>query len=196
MLSSYLTLSHFFSSTHSAVTTTYTGQYIMDGFLKIRLPTEIRAIVTRLIAITPCVIVSILFPSYLNAMVNIVNAALSFLLPFALLPLIKYNCSDSIMGPGHASKGVEKMVLYGFGIVVWAINAVTLSAPGGGFFGDFVGNMEWSNAKLGWIVLQVCIQGLYAWWNFSCLFTPVTVHMPLPVEERDPPVLDSENEMI
>jgi hypothetical protein len=167
----------------------------MDGFLEIRLPTEIRAIVTRLIAITPCVIVSVMFPAYLNTMVNIVNAALSFLLPFALLPLIKYNCSDSIMGPDQASKGVEKMILYGFGIVVWAINAVTLSVPGGGFFGDFVGKMEWSNAKLGWIFLQVIIQGLYAWWNFFCLFTPVAVHMPLPGEERGQPVVAPENEL-
>jgi tetrahydromethanopterin S-methyltransferase subunit C len=167
----------------------------MDGFLKIRLPTEIRAIVTRLIAITPCVIVSVLFPAYLNSMVNVVNAAMSFLLPFALLPLIKYNCSDTIMGPHHASKGVEKMVLYGFGIVVWAINAVTLSAPGGGFFGPFVEKMEWSFAKLGWIILQVIIQGLYGWWNFSCLFTPVAVHMPLSVEEEGHIVLVPENEM-
>jgi Natural resistance-associated macrophage protein len=168
----------------------------MDGFLEIRLPTEIRAIVTRLIAITPCVIVSVLFPAYLNAMVNIVNAALSFLLPFALLPLIKYNCSDNIMGPENASKGVEKIVLYGFGIVVWAINAITLSAPGGGFFGDFVGEMEWSYSKLAWVIFQVLVQGLYGWWNFSCLFTPVAVHMPLPSDERLQPVLVSENEMI
>jgi Mn2+/Fe2+ NRAMP family transporter len=159
----------------------------MDGFLKMRLPTEVRAIVTRLIAITPCVIVSILFPSYLNQMVNIVNAALSFLLPFALLPLIKYNCSDTIMGVDHSSKGLEKLILYGFGVLVWLINAVTLSVPGGGFFGDFVAAMDWSTAKLGWIVLQIVIQTFYAWWNYNCLFTPVACRMPLPVEEGSQP---------
>lgn len=168
----------------SAITTTYTGQYIMDGFLKIRLPTEIRAIVTRLIAITPCVIVSVLFPAYLNTMVNIVNAALSFLLPFALLPLIKYNCSDCIMGPENASHGIEKWVLYGFGILVWFINAMTLSVPGGGFFGDFVSEMDWSSRKLPWIVLQIVIQVFYAWWNYLILFTPVAVHLPLAIDEN------------
>ena len=166
----------------------------MDGFLKIRLPTEIRAIVTRLIAITPCVIVSVLFPAYLNTMVNIVNAALSFLLPFALLPLIKYNCSDGIMGPDNSSKGIEKMVLYGFGILVWFINAITLSVPGGGFFGDFVGQMDWSGRKLAWIILQVVIQVVYAWWNYTILFTPVAVHMPLAIDEngRQANVMESE----
>ena len=110
----------------SAITTTYTGQYIMDGFLKIRLPVKVRAVVTRLVAITPCVIVSVFFPRHLNQMINVVNAALGFLLPFALLPLIKYNCSELVMGPSNASKGVEKKMLYGFGVVVWLINAVTL----------------------------------------------------------------------
>ena len=157
----------------SAITTTYTGQYIMDGFLELRLPIRVRAVATRLVAITPCVLVSLFFPKGLNLMINFVNAALGFLLPFALLPLIKYNCSKSIMGE-QASKGPEKMILYGFGIFVWLINAMTLSIPGGGFFGDFVNSsMEWSVTKIAWIVLQLVIQMLYAWWNFTCLFTPV-----------------------
>ena len=159
----------------SAITTTYTGQYIMDGFLELRLPIRVRAVVTRLVAITPCVIVSLFFPNGLNLMINVVNAALGFLLPFALLPLIKYNCSELIMGD-HASKGTEKMVLYGLGIFVWIINAMTLSIPGGGFFGDFVNSsMDWSAGRVGWIILQVLIQVLYAWWNFTCLFTPLQV---------------------
>ena len=75
----------------SAITTTYSGQYVMDGFLQIRLPVWSRAVITRLVAITPCVIVSVMFPSgpALNKIVNIVNSSLSVLLPFALTPLVK-----------------------------------------------------------------------------------------------------------
>merc|ERR1711865_142153 len=73
----------------SAITTTYTGQYVMDGFLNLRIPVRVRAIVTRLIAIAPCVIISIMLPDYLNEMVNVVNALLSFLLPFAFTPLVR-----------------------------------------------------------------------------------------------------------
>merc|ERR1712176_1330174 len=65
----------------SAITTTYTGQYVMDGFLNLRIPVRVRAIVTRLVAITPCVIISVSLPNNLNDMVNVVNALLSFLLP-------------------------------------------------------------------------------------------------------------------
>lgn len=120
----------------SAITTTYTGQYVMDGFLNIRLPIRSRAILTRLFAITPCVIVSVIFPGQMNRMVNIVNSSLSFLLPFAFTPLAKYNCSAAFMSEDHASKGVERVVLYGFAGAVWFVNALALSINGGGFFGD------------------------------------------------------------
>lgn len=156
----------------SAITTTYTGQYVMDGFLNIRLPVEQRATITRLVAIAPCAFISIFFTDQMNVMINFVNAALSFLLPFAFTPLVKYNCSEDVMGK-YASKGREKLVLFSFAIVVWAINAVTLSMPGGGFFGDFVPGMEWSISKVLLIILQVVLQVGYAWWNFTTLFAPV-----------------------
>lgn len=121
-----------------AITTTYTGQYVMEGFLQIQLPLAVRSIITRLVAITPSVIVCIMFPSgdKLNQLVNVVNALLGLLLPFAFTPLVKYNCSESIMGEGNASKGLEKYLLYSFALAVWAINATTMSIKGGGFFGE------------------------------------------------------------
>ncbi len=169
----------------SAITTTYTGQYVMDGFLNLQIPMELRAIVTRLVAITPCVIISILFPDRLNDLINFVNATLSFLLPFAFTPLVKYNCSEQIMGK-FASTGTEKMVLRTFAIAVWFINAVALSAPGGGFFGDFVPDMPWSLTKLTWIAVQILVQLAYGCWNFSTLFSSVNF-MPRALEEERPP---------
>jgi len=108
-----------------AITTTYTGQYVMDGFLNLQIPIAVRSIITRLMAIVPGVIVSVLFPDRLNSLVNMVNALLGLLLPFAFTPLVKFNCSKSIMGD-NASKGVEKYTLYAFAITVWAINATTI----------------------------------------------------------------------
>ncbi|KAL7476314.1 hypothetical protein ACHAW6_002185 [Cyclotella cf. meneghiniana] len=157
----------------SAITTTYSGQVVMDGFLNLRLPIRVRALVTRLVAIMPCVMVSILFPNGLNLMINIVNAMLGFLLPLALLPLIKYNCSPELMGD-CASNGIQKKLLYGFGIFVWLINAFALSIPGGGYFGEFVNrSMDWSLTKVGWICLELLIQISYFYWNYTCLFTPL-----------------------
>jgi natural resistance-associated macrophage protein len=166
----------------SAITTTYTGQYVMDGFLNLQLPTGVRAIVTRLVAIAPCVIVSVLFPDRLNDMINIVNASLSFLLPFAFTPLVKYNCSERVMGK-YASKGMEKCVLFAFAILVWAINAVALSWKGGGFFGGFVPDMAWSGKKFLYVMLQIAVQLFYAWWNFATLFSQVNF-LPRALEEE------------
>ncbi|KAL7550769.1 hypothetical protein ACHAWF_013990 [Thalassiosira exigua] len=156
-----------------AITTTYTGQYVMIGFLNIQLPLWVRSVLTRLVAIAPSVVVSIMFPEKLNQMVNVVNALLGLLLPFAFTPLVKYNCSSRIMGEGNASRGLEKGVLYIFAIAVWGVNAMTISMKGGGFFGEVLSDMPMSTGKVALIVLQIVVQLWYAWWNFSTLFGKV-----------------------
>jgi NRAMP (natural resistance-associated macrophage protein)-like metal ion transporter len=97
----------------SAITTTYAGQYVMDGFLQLRLPVWQRALMARLVAITPCILVSVMFPSgnQLSRMINIVNSSISVLLPFVLTPLVKYNCSTAYMGK-YAAGPVESKFLY------------------------------------------------------------------------------------
>jgi NRAMP (natural resistance-associated macrophage protein)-like metal ion transporter len=161
----------------SAVTTTLTGQYIMDGFLKLRLPMWKRAVISRLVAISPCILVSIMFPSgsELNRMVNIVNSSLSLLLPFALTPLVKYNCSTAYMGR-YAAGPKERVFMYLLAFSVYFINALSLSTPGGGFF-DFVFKMEWGFRKVLWIILQVLLQLFYLCWNLHCILTPVRAPM-------------------
>lgn len=173
-----------------AITTTYTGQYVMDGFLQIQLPIWVRSLVTRLVAIAPSVFISIMYPEKLNQLVNIVNALLGLLLPFAFTPLVKYNCSESIMGEGNASKGWEKRVLYSFALLVWGINALTISMPGGGFFGEITPGMAMSAKKVFVIILQLLLQLWYAWWNFSTLFGSVSgesesQHQSVPTTNTD-----------
>ena len=157
------------SGQSSAITTTFTGQYVMDGFLKIQLPTHWRAIATRLVAITPCVLVSATVPHQVNQLVNFVNAALSVLLPFAFTPLVRYNCSPEIMGTKYASRGMERVLLYCLTFGVWVVNAMTLSVSGGGFFGDWRANLEPSFGRTVLIVVEVSFHLFYAWWNIDCL---------------------------
>ena len=141
-----------------AITTTYTGQYVMDGFLQIQLAPWLRCIITRLAVIAPSVAVSVMFPDKLNQLVNVVNALLGLLLPFAFTPLVKYNCSESVMGEGNASRGSERVILYMFAGIVWAVNATTISAKGGGFFGEITPDMEFSAQKVFLILIQVAVQ--------------------------------------
>jgi len=156
----------------SAITTTYSGQFVMDGFLDYRLNVHVRAIGTRLIAILPCVLIAALLPTYLNQIVNWVNALLAILLPFALLPLVKYNCSPAVMGE-FATTGWEKYLMYTLAILVYLVNCITISCPGGGFFGDYTQGLEWGTRKIGIIILEAIIQSLYFWWSCMSLFKPI-----------------------
>ena len=180
----------------SAITTTFTGQYVMDGFLKIRLPIRWRAVITRLVAIAPCIVVSVAFPNHMNHMVNIVNSCLSFLLPFAFTPLVKYNCSPEFMGEGNASKGTEKFILYCFAGAVWFVNAFAFSIPGGGFFGDLRAGMDNRSVNFLCVVLaEMAIQVFYGWWNLHTFRTPVAPRTstaetlssgsPMPINDTD-----------
>ena len=148
-----------------------------------RLPIWARALLTRLLAILPCIALALAYPdgTSLNVMINFVNSALAFLLPFALTPLIKYNCSVAYMGR-HAAGPCERKFLYLLGFMVYLLNAIGISAPGGGFFGDILVSMEWGTAKICWLTLSLVIQALYLGWNVHCVMMPVTTPMR-PLEE-------------
>ena len=165
----------------SAITTTYTGQFVMEGFLDITLPTWARAVITRLVAITPCVIVSALFPQDLNLLVNIVNSALSLLLPFAFTPLVKYTTSEKFMGK-YAPPVWERWLLRGLAFGVYLLNAIAISAPGGGFFG-FVFEEKFSFKNAICFFYMVALQVFFLWWNATTAFTPISTTM-MPLEQE------------
>ena len=123
----------------SAITTTYSGQYIMDGFLEMRIPVWARAIGTRMIALLPCVLIAACVPgdAALNTIVDIVNSSLSILLPFALTPLARLVTSKSYFGEYAATKWEAAIIWLGT-FAVYAINVMSLSTKGGGFFGDLM----------------------------------------------------------
>ncbi|XAR62828.1 hypothetical protein NMG60_11017718 [Bertholletia excelsa] len=80
------------SGQSSTITGTYAGQYIMQGFLDLKMRKWVRNLVTRSIAITPSLIVSIIGgPSGAGRLIIIASMILSFELPFALIPLLKFS---------------------------------------------------------------------------------------------------------
>ncbi|KAJ0960277.1 hypothetical protein J5N97_001892 [Dioscorea zingiberensis] len=88
------------SGQSSAITGTYAGQYIMQGFLDIRMRKWLRNLMTRSIAIIPSLIVSIIGGSSgAGRLIIIASMILSFELPFALIPLLKFSSSKRKMGP-------------------------------------------------------------------------------------------------
>nr|KYP50017.1 Metal transporter Nramp6 [Cajanus cajan] len=87
------------SGQSSTITGTYAGQYVMQGFLDFRLKSWIRNLLTRCIAIVPSLIVALIGGSAgAGKLIIIASMILSFELPFALIPLLKFTSSKTKMG--------------------------------------------------------------------------------------------------
>ncbi|KAA8540545.1 hypothetical protein F0562_024536 [Nyssa sinensis] len=87
------------SGQSSTITGTYAGQYVMQGFLDLRLKPWIRNFLTRCLAIVPSLIVAIIGGSAgAGKLIIIASMILSFELPFALIPLLKFTSSKTKMG--------------------------------------------------------------------------------------------------
>ncbi|PSS00133.1 Metal transporter Nramp5 like [Actinidia chinensis var. chinensis] len=120
------------SGQSSTITGTYAGQYIMQGFLDLKMKKWVRNLMTRCIAITPSLIVSIIGGSSgAGRLIIIASMILSFELPFALIPLLKFSSSATKMGP-HKNSIYIIVVSWVLGLGIIGINIYYLST---GFVG-------------------------------------------------------------
>ncbi|KAI6690946.1 hypothetical protein NL676_027774 [Syzygium grande] len=125
------------SGQSSTITGTYAGQFIMQGFLNLRMKKWQRNLLTRSIAITPSLIVSIIGGSAASGqLIIIASMILSFEIPFALIPLLKFSSGTTKMGP-HKNSVIIIVIAWilGFGII--GINIYYLST---GFVGWLIHN--------------------------------------------------------
>ncbi|OMP01876.1 Natural resistance-associated macrophage protein [Corchorus olitorius] len=85
----------------STITGTYAGQFIMGGFLNLRLKKWLRALITRSCAIIPTIIVALVFDTS-DAALDVLNEWLNVLqsiqIPFALIPLLYLVSKEQLMG--------------------------------------------------------------------------------------------------
>ncbi|KAJ4966064.1 hypothetical protein NE237_017913 [Protea cynaroides] len=115
------------SGQSSTVTGTYAGQFIMQGFLDLKMKKWVRNLMTRTIAITPSLIVSIIGGSSgAGQLIIIASMILSFELPFALIPLLKFSSSASKMGP-HKNSICIIVISWILGLMIIGINIYYLS---------------------------------------------------------------------
>jgi manganese transport protein len=84
---------------NATVTATLSGQVVMEGFLRFRLPPVMRRLVTRLIAIVPAVIVTWMYGASGTAQLLILSQViLSMQLPFAVIPLMMFASDKGRLG--------------------------------------------------------------------------------------------------
>ncbi|KAJ0789527.1 putative NRAMP family protein [Helianthus annuus] len=110
------------SGQSSTITGTYAGQFIMQGFLDLKMRKWLRNLMTRCIAITPSLIVSIIGGSAgAGRLIVIASMILSFELPFALIPLLKFSSSATKMGP-HKNSRIIIVFSWVLGLCIIGIN--------------------------------------------------------------------------
>ncbi|XP_045815922.1 metal transporter Nramp5-like isoform X4 [Trifolium pratense] len=115
------------SGQSSTITGTYAGQYIMQGFLNIRMKRWKRNLMTRCIAIAPSLVVAIVGGSSGSSrLIIIASMILSFELPFALIPLLKFSSSSTKMGP-HKNSMIIITISWILGSGIIGINVYYLS---------------------------------------------------------------------
>uniref|UniRef100_A0AAQ4QJC3 Solute carrier family 11 member 2 n=1 Tax=Gasterosteus aculeatus aculeatus TaxID=481459 RepID=A0AAQ4QJC3_GASAC len=86
----------------STMTGTYSGQFVMEGFLNLRWSRFARVLLTRSIAITPTLLVAIFQDvQHLTGMNDFLNVLQSMQLPFALIPILTFtNTKNNCIGGG------------------------------------------------------------------------------------------------
>jgi manganese transport protein len=107
------------SGQNSTLTGTLAGQIVMEGFLNIRLKPWMRRLITRVLAITPAVIViGFAGEGKVTALIVLSQVILSFQLPFAIIPLIQFTGDRAKMGPLVNSRPTK--------VVAWVVAMVIL----------------------------------------------------------------------
>jgi len=83
----------------STMTGTFAGQYVMQGFLNMQMKQWVRVAITRSVALVPALLVAVAATDSMDTLSEYINVLQSIQLPFALLPVLVFNCTESIVTP-------------------------------------------------------------------------------------------------
>jgi len=114
------------SGQNSTLTGTLAGQIVMEGFLNIRLKPWLRRLVTRLIAVIPALIVTIIYGEQgTTDLLLLSQVILSMQLSFAVVPLVMFTGSKLKMGQ-FANKLWLKILIWVIAIIIISLNLYLL----------------------------------------------------------------------
>ena len=114
------------SGQNSTLTGTLAGQIVMEGFLNLRLRPWLRRLITRLIAIVPAVIVTMLYGEGGTAKLLIFSQViLSLQLSFAVVPLVIFTSDKNKMGE-FANPAWLKILAWLVAVVIAVLNVILL----------------------------------------------------------------------
>ena len=98
------------SGQNATLTGTLAGQIVMEGFLNLRLRPWLRRLITRLLAIVPAIVVTVLYGEHgTGALLILSQVILSLQLPFAVFPLVMFATDRRKMGPFVAPAWIQML---------------------------------------------------------------------------------------
>eukprot|EP00189_Rhodosorus_marinus_P008260 CAMPEP_0184753000 /NCGR_PEP_ID=MMETSP0315-20130426/43868_1 /TAXON_ID=101924 /ORGANISM="Rhodosorus marinus, Strain UTEX LB 2760" /LENGTH=568 /DNA_ID=CAMNT_0027232359 /DNA_START=790 /DNA_END=2496 /DNA_ORIENTATION=+ len=171
----------------SAMTTTFTGSFVMDGFIEMNIPVWTRSIATRTVAILPAVIIAAVVdtPESLDFVIGIVNVILGLALPIALIPLIKLAFHPSKMGKYRISKILYWLAM-AFNIFLVFFNSASFYTDS--VFGQYMG-AEQAESNFTWAVqaniLADIVTVVYIVVNFYFVFKRPTITTCAPLADEE-----------
>jgi manganese transport protein len=114
------------SGQNATLTGTLAGQIVMEGFLNIRLPAWLRRLITRVIAIVPAVIVTVLYGSAGTVKLLVFSqVVLSLQLSFAIIPLVQFTSDKKKMGE-FVNPSWLKWLAWAIALVIVVLNVYLL----------------------------------------------------------------------
>jgi manganese transport protein len=111
---------------NSTLTGTLAGQIVMEGFLNLRMRPWLRRLLTRSLAIVPCLVVIAIYGD--SGAVGLLVASqviLSLQLPFAVVPLIVFTSDRNKMG-AFANRLSIKIVAWSVAVLIITLNLAML----------------------------------------------------------------------
>lgn len=129
----------------STMTGTYAGQFVMSGFLKLKIKPTTRALLTRAVALVPTLFVAIRArddSTKLDQLNQGLNILQSVQLPFAVVPLLLFTSNSEIMG------GKKYTTPRYINTIAWVVSTLIMAVNFGTIYGAAV---EWL-AKESWVI--------------------------------------------
>lgn len=147
----------------STMTGTYTGQFVMSGFMELHVPAWMRACITRSVALVPTLAVAVVYAgtNEMDTLNQGLNVLQSVQLPFALIPVLYMSTRVDVMGPDFVLKRTFRTAVQ---LICGLLLVLNLSLVA--YY--LVGGLE--NAVLGLLTVTFCL--FYAGFVVYLLFGP------------------------
>jgi manganese transport protein len=136
----------------STLTGTLAGQIVMEGFLRFKIRPVLRRLITRLMAIVPAVaVIAIKGEQGSFNLLILSQVILSLQLPFAVIPLIRFTSSPSLMGE-FASRFWVRALAWIAAAVIVVLNANLLTTTVAGWIEGAGPGAVWP-----WVTVVPCV---------------------------------------